>query len=91
LGKTQQCGRVKLVKGIITFPLLIIGSSTEIHILTNNKTPVKIQHLYKFFSQIPKKGKKRKIHIRWLGHAHETYTHLFKGELSAKIVNICYP
>jgi hypothetical protein len=42
-GQTQQCGRVKLVKGIITFPLLIIGSSTEIHILTNNKPPVKIR------------------------------------------------
>jgi hypothetical protein len=37
LGKTQQCGRVKLVKGIITFPLLIIGSSTEIHILTRRQ------------------------------------------------------
>jgi hypothetical protein len=37
----------------------------------NNSTYIGIrkqvtQHLYKFFSQIPKKEKKRKIHVRWI-------------------------
>ena len=41
----------------------------------NNSTYIGIriqvtQHLYKFFSQDTKKEKKRKIHIRWIGHAH---------------------
>jgi hypothetical protein len=53
----------------------------------NNSTYIGIrkqvaQHLHKFFSQIPKKGKKRKIHVRWVGHlsSHLNINNLLFGD-----------